>query len=142
MRWHRMLIAQKWDYSHRRKKVGRSPVSPAIIELVLRMARDRPTWDYDRIQGALANLGHKISDTTVGKILREHGIAPVPERRRQATWKVLLKSHWDVLGAIDFTTVEVWTKEGRVTFYLLFVMEVSTPACTLLAAQRARMRRG
>ncbi len=126
MRWHRKLVAQKWDFSHRRKHAGRPPVSPAIIELVLRMARQCPTWGYDRIQGALANLGHKISDTTVGKILREHGIEPVPERRRQSTWKVFLWSHWDVLGAIDFTTVEVWTKEGLVTFYLLFVMEVST----------------
>jgi transposase InsO family protein len=31
-----------------------------------------------------------------------------------------------VLGAIDFTTIEVWTKSGLVTFYLLFVMEVAT----------------
>ena len=90
------------------------------------MAPECPTWGYDRIQGALANLGHKISDATVGKILREHGIEPVPERRRQSTWQVFLKSHWDVLGAIDFTTVEVWTREGLVTFYLLFVMEVAT----------------
>ena len=47
MRWHRMLVAQKWDYSHRRTKVGRAPVSQAIVELVLRMARENPTWGYD-----------------------------------------------------------------------------------------------
>ncbi|MCK4414426.1 MAG: hypothetical protein KAY32_12865 [Candidatus Eisenbacteria sp.] len=57
MRWHRLLVAQKWDYSHRRKKVGRPPVSQAIVGLALRMARENPTWGYDRIQGALANLG-------------------------------------------------------------------------------------
>jgi hypothetical protein len=66
LRWHRMLVAQRWDYSHRRTKVGRPPVSQAIVELVLRMACENPTWGYDRIQGALANLGHRISDTTVG----------------------------------------------------------------------------
>lgn len=99
MRWHRMLIRQKWDYSHRRKQVGRPPVCPAITELVLRMARECPTWGYDRIQGALANLGHKISDTTVGNVLREHGIEPVPERKRQSTWRVFLNANWDVLGA-------------------------------------------
>ncbi len=122
MRWHRMLVAQKWDYSHLRKRVGRPPVSEDIVDLVLRIARENPTWGYDRIQGALANLGHKISDTTVGNILREQGIEPVPERRRQSTWKAFLKSHWDVLGAIDFTTIEVWTKGGLVTFYLLFAV--------------------
>jgi hypothetical protein len=126
LRWHRTLVAQKWDYSHRRKKVGRPAVSPEIVRLVLRMARENPTWGYDRIQGALANPGHEISDTTVGNILREHGIDPVPERKRHTTWKAFLKARWDVLGAIDFTTIEVWTKGGLVTFYLLVVMEVAT----------------
>jgi transposase InsO family protein len=126
LRWHRVLVARKWDYSHRRKKVGRPAVSHAIVNLVLRMARENPTWGYDRIEGALSNLGHRISDTTVGNILREHGIEPVPQRKRQTTWKAFLKSHWDVLGAVDFTTIEVWTKGGLVTFYLLFVMELAT----------------
>ena len=97
-----------------------------IVELILRMARDNPTWGYDRIEGALANLGHKISDTTVGNVLKKHGIKPAPERRRQSTWKQFLKAHWDVLSATDFTTLEVWTKSGLVTIYLLFVMEVGT----------------
>ena len=71
-------------------------------------------------------MGHTISDTTVGNILKAHGIEPSPERRRQSTWKTFLRSHWDVLGAIDFTTIEVWTKRGLVTFYLLFAMELAS----------------
>jgi putative transposase len=90
------------------------------------MAREDSSWGYDRIQGALANLGHEITDTTVGNILREHGIEPAPERKRQSTWKEFIEAHWDVLGPIDFTTIEVWTKSGLVTFYLLFIMEVAT----------------
>ncbi|MBW1770336.1 MAG: DDE-type integrase/transposase/recombinase [Deltaproteobacteria bacterium] len=127
LRWHRQLVAEKWNYNHRRnKKQGRPPVSEEVRRLVLRMAQENPTWGYDRIQGALANLGHEISDQTVGNILQENGIEPAPERKRQTTWKTFLKAHWDVLGAIDFTTIEVWTKGGLVTFYLLFVMEVAT----------------
>jgi transposase InsO family protein len=126
LRWHRTLIARKWDYSDRRRKVGRPPVSPEIVQLTLRIARENPTWGYDRIQGTLANLGHDISDTTVGNILKAHLLDPVPERKRQTTGKAFLKTHWDVLGAIDFTTIEVWTRGGLVTFYLLFVMEVGT----------------
>jgi transposase InsO family protein len=126
LRWHRTLVAQKWDYSHRRKKVGRPPVSQEIAGLVLQMARENPSWGYDRIEGALANLGHRISDTTVGNILRDHGIEPSPKRKRQTTWKSFIKTHWDVLGAIDFTTIEVWTRRGLVTYYLLFAMEVAT----------------
>ena len=81
---------------------------------------------YDKIQGALTNLGYKISDRAVGNILKANGIEPAPDRKRQTTWKAFLKAHWDVLGAIDFTSIEVWTRGGLVTYYLLFVMELST----------------
>ena len=126
LRWHRRLVAEKWDYSVRRKMPGRPPVSDEARQLVVKMARENPTWGYDRIQGALANLGHRISDQTVGNILKEHGIEPAPDRRRQTTWKTFLRAHWDCLAAIDFTTVEVWTKGGLVTYYLLFVIQIAT----------------
>ena len=64
------------------------------------------------MQGALANLGHRVAPSTVANILRKHGIEPAPERKRQTTWRTFLKAHWDCLGAIGFTTIEVWTKGG------------------------------
>ena len=64
LRWHRTLVAQKWDYSQRRKSVGRPRVEKEIVDLVLRFARENPSWGYDRIQGALENLGHEVSDQT------------------------------------------------------------------------------
>lgn len=122
-----LLIAKKWDYSERRQQnLGRPRVNDEATQLVLQMARENPTWGYDRIQGALANLGHEISDQTVGNIRKEHGIEPAPQRKRQTSWSTFLKAHWDVLGSIDFTTIEIWTKGGLVTFYLLFVMELKT----------------
>jgi len=136
LRWHRMLIAQKWDYSARRKNVGRPGTPPEVVELVLRMARENPGWGYDRIQGALANLGHEVSDQTVGNILKAHGIEPAPNRKQQTFWKTFIKAHWDVLAAIDFTTVEVWTKSGLIAYYLLFVMELKHAPFILLVARR------
>jgi len=135
LRWHRMLVAKKWDCSDKRKRVGRPRIRQVIVDLVLRFARENPTWGFDRIQGALANVGYRISDQTVGNVLKEQGIEPAPDRKRQTTWKAFIKSHWDVLAAIDFTTIEVWTKRGLVTYYLLFVMELATrrvhmAACT------------
>ena len=135
LRWHRTLVAQKWNYTERRKSVGRPCVKTEIVDLVLRFARENLSWGYDRIQGALSNLGHDVSDQTIGNILKGHGIEPAPNRKRQTSWKTFIKAHWDVLAAIDFTTVEVWTKGGLVTYYLLFVMEVATrrvhfAACT------------
>ena len=94
LRWHRTLVAKKWDYSDCRKSAGRPRVKQEIVDLVLRFAGENPSWGYDRIQGALANLGHEVSDQTVGNILKEHGIEPAPDRKRQTTWKTFIKSHW------------------------------------------------
>jgi len=88
------------------------------------LARENRGWGYDRIVGALANLGHAISDRTVGNILRRHNLAPAPERSRTTTWKEFIRSHMDVLAGADFFTVEVLTWRGLVTYYVLFFIEV------------------
>jgi transposase InsO family protein len=127
LRWHRQLIAQKWDYSDRKeKKSGRPRTRQVIVDLVVRFAKENPTWGYDRIQGALANVGYSICDSTIGNILKAHGLQPAPTRKRTGSWETFLKAHWDVMASIDFTTVEVWTKGGLTTYYLLFVMELKT----------------
>jgi putative transposase len=72
------------------------------------------------------NLGHTISDTTVGNILKKQGLEPAPQRKQRTAWPTFLHAHWDVLAAIDFTTIEVWTRNGLVTYYLLFVLEHAT----------------
>jgi len=124
LRWHRQLIARKWTYP--RRETGRPPVSPEIEELVLSMAKSSPSWGYDRIQGALANLGHKIAPNTVKRILKDHGIEPAPLRRRKTTWAQFLRSHWDTLAAADFLTTEIWTPAGLVTFYIFFVIQLKS----------------
>lgn len=70
------------------------------------MARENPGWGYDRIAGALKNLGHRVSDQTVGNILRRFGIAPAPKRHQQTTWADFIRSHMAVLTGIDFFTVK------------------------------------
>jgi len=79
--WYRKLVAQKFDGSKKRRLAGRPRVETAIEELVVKLARENCGWGYDLIVGALANLGHKISDQSVGNILRRHGIAPAPKGR-------------------------------------------------------------
>jgi putative transposase len=126
LRWHRLLVAQKWNHSDKRANVGRPATPPEVVDLILQFARENPRWGYDRIADALANVGHKVSDQTVGNVLKGHGIDPAPERKRTTTWSTFLKAHWDQLAAIDFTTIEVWTKSGLVTYYLLFAMRLAT----------------
>ena len=44
----------------------------------MRFTKENSGWGYDRIVGALANLGHPVSDQTMGNILRRYGIQPTP----------------------------------------------------------------
>jgi transposase InsO family protein len=90
------------------------------------MAKDNRSWGYDRIAGTLAELGYDISDQTVGNILKRRGIPPAPERRKTTTWREFIRSHMDVLWAIDFFSTEVWTLGGLVTFYVLFLIKLDT----------------
>jgi hypothetical protein len=92
LRWHRVLIAKKWDYSARRRKTpGRPPLTEEIRALVVRMARENPRWGYERIQGAMANLGHQVSPTTVANILKDHGIEPAPKPRSTSLFVAALQ---------------------------------------------------
>jgi putative transposase len=129
--WYRRLVARKFDGSHRRPYPGRPRISPEMEALVLRLARENRGWGYDRIVGALANLGHQVSDQTVGNILRRHNLAPAPERSRATTWKEFIKSHIDTLAGADFFTVEVLTWRGLVTYYVLFFIEVGSRRVSL-----------
>jgi putative transposase len=122
--WHRKLIAQKFDGSQQRSSPGRPKIDQALEALVIRMAQENHSWGYDRMVGALANLGLTISDQTVGNILKRHGIPPAPERKTTTTWKEFIRTHMEVLVATDFFTAEVWTTAGLVTYYVLFFIHL------------------
>ena len=77
--WFRKLLAQKFDGSKYRSDPGRPRIDAEVEPLIVQMAREN-SWGYDRIAGALANLGHEISDQTVGNVLHRRGIAPAPKR--------------------------------------------------------------
>jgi hypothetical protein len=102
-----------------------------VEDLVARLARENSGWGYDRIVGALANLGHHLSDQTVGNILRRHDIAPAPKRSQTTTWKDFICRHMDVLVGTDFFTVEVLSWRGLVTYYVLFFIQLETRRVTL-----------
>jgi putative transposase len=124
--WHRKCVAQKFDGSKQRKAPGRPVIDQEVEALVVRMAKENRSWGYDRIAGALANLGYTNSDQTVGNILKRHGLPPAPERKTTTTWKEFIRTHMDVLVATDFFTAEVWTLGGLVTYYVLFFLHLGS----------------
>jgi putative transposase len=124
--WHRQLVAQKFDGSEQRKSVGRPRVDQEIEDKVVEMAQANRSWGYDRIAGALAELGYEISDQTVGNILKRRGLPTAPERKQTTTWRDFIRTHMDMLWATDFFSAEVWTLGGLVTFYVLFFIKLDT----------------
>jgi transposase InsO family protein len=124
--WHRKLVASKFDGSQQRQAPGRPKIDQELEALIVRIARENRSWGYDRIVGALTNLGLTVSDQTVGNVLKRHGIAPAPERKTTTTWKEFIRTHMDVLVATDFFTAEVWTLGGLVTYYILFFIHLGS----------------
>ena len=125
LQWHQRLIARKYDGSSKRAP-GRPRTGRDIRELIVRMATENRSWGYTRIQGALANLGHQVARGTIAQVLRETGIDPAPERRKGTTWKEFLQTHWEVLAAADFFTMEVWTATGLIRYHVLFIIRLAT----------------
>lgn len=126
LRWHAKLVARKFDGSSYHRTPGRPPLSPELEALILRFARENKTWGYDRISGALENLGHRVSDATVANVLKRHGLPPANDRKKETTWTEFIDSHMDVLVATDFFTAEVWSRLGLVTYYVLFFIHLGT----------------
>jgi len=116
LRWHRQLVAKRWTYT--RRTVGRPRTDSGACELVLRLARENPTWGYRRIQGELVGLGITIAPSTVWAILRRHGIEPAP-RRAELSWSGFLRAQASAIIACDFLTVDtVWLRRLHVLFFI------------------------
>ena len=103
LRWHAQLVARRWTYP--RRQPGRPPVAQPVRALVLRMARENPTWGYRRIQGELVGLGHQVAASTVWTILKAAGIDPAP-RRSGPTWRQFLAAQAHAILAVDFAHVD------------------------------------
>src|SRR3569833_3280298 len=83
LRWHRDLIARKWDSSDRRSP-GRPPMMAELGKLIVKMAIENPSWGYTRIQGALANLRHAGGRGAGGGGRGARGGGPAPRRGGRA----------------------------------------------------------
>ena len=119
LRWHRRLVARRWTYGGR---CGRPPIGDEIRELVLRLARENPHWDYQRIKNELNGLGITVSATTVRKILRQAGIRPAGERSA-LSWRAFLRAQAASMLAVDFFTVETIPLQR---LYVLFFIELGS----------------
>lgn len=80
LRWHRTLVRRTWAVFGRRRGPGRPPLAPEVRDLILRLARENPTWGYQRIRGELLKLGHMVAASTIQALLRRHRVPPAPRR--------------------------------------------------------------
>jgi putative transposase len=130
LRWHRDLLRRHHARSSRPKRPGRPPTIRSIQALVLRLARENPSWGYRRIHGELAGLAIKIAPSTVWETLRTNGIDPAPRRSHQ-TWATFLRSQAHAILAADF--FETRTLTGT-RLFVLAVIEHTTRRIRILGA--------
>jgi putative transposase len=102
-------------------------VTRKVEQLMVRLAEENRDWGYDRIAGALANLGYRVCHQTGGNVLQRHGLPPAPERKRTTTWSAFIRTHLALPAATDFFTAEVLTLRGLMTYYVLFFIHLEKP---------------
>jgi putative transposase len=121
LRWHRDLVRHRWSYPHQR---GRPALAAELRPLVLRLAKENPTWGYRRIHGELCRLGYKgrIGASTVWTILHCAGVDPAP-MRSAVSWRQFLRAQAKGVLAVDFFTVDTVFLQR---LYVLFVIEVAS----------------
>jgi hypothetical protein len=124
--WYNKLIAQKYNGRENRGKVGRPRIGQEVIALVIRFKQENPRWGYQKITDQVVYLGFSISPSTVKNVLLENGYDPEPDLMVKTTWHEFIKSHWDVLAACDFFTIELLVGHKLVRCTLFFVIELAT----------------
>ncbi len=117
--WHRDLVRRKWIYAHR---PGRPSISASTVAIILRLARENPSWGYRRIHGELVRMDVVLAPASVWAILRCHGIDPSPMRNGSA-WNEFLRSQASSMLACDFFSVDTVLLKR---LYVLFFIELDT----------------
>jgi putative transposase len=127
LRWHHRLVAKKWTYSNR---IGRPPVNDMVASLIERMATENHRWGYQRIQGELLKLGHRVGASTIRRVLRRLRIPPAPIRDTDTTWRKFLRTQASTMLACDFFHVDCAVTLKRISVF--FVLEVGNRSVYLL----------
>ena len=135
LRWHRELIAKKFDGSKKRSYPDRPRMDAALEARIVDMAENN-RWGALRIKGSLKHIGHDVSHQTVINVLKRHGLRPSPSREHDDSWARFLKVHLSAIVATDFLSAEVVTPRGLVTYFILFFIRLDTRRVTVAGITR------
>ncbi|PYX12984.1 MAG: hypothetical protein DMG84_20460 [Acidobacteria bacterium] len=119
--WHRKGFKLFWRWKSRR---GRPPVPQTVRELIVRMARENPTWGQARVADELSlKLGIFVSPRTVRKYWPWQPNNDTRNRVSTQHWATFVRNHADAIVACDF----LMAVTARFQFlYVLVILELGS----------------
>jgi transposase InsO family protein len=133
IKWYHKLIAQKYDGSKKRQSLGRPKIAQETIFWILKLRRENPRWGSRKIADVLNNLGFQVCRATVQNVLLEYGHNPDPQTK--TTWAQFLKTHWNIIAACDFFSVELLTPKGLIRCMVFFAIDLSSRKVEILGVK-------
>ncbi len=113
--WHRSGFRLFWRIRSPANHKGRPITDAELRRRIKRMASENPTWGAPRIHGELLQLGFDLSERTLSRSIRRWS----PPHQARKLWAAFLRTHREVIAAMDFFTVPTLTFQVLYCFFLL-----------------------
>lgn len=126
-KWYLDLVGSKYNsVAPGQRHRGPKELPPNVVDIIVYISKSNRYWGFKRIAAYLQYLGYDVSEYSVKRILKNHGIVPDPDGNCKHSWKTFIDAHREITSSCDFATTEILAPGGLMRYHMLFFEDIST----------------